>query len=152
MKRFCKKSLSHRETPSCTRVRNGNRNTYPCIRYSHAVWKIWIQGGNSRHFCNAATCIYMELTLCFPQEVAKVGRWESNPVLEFKSNRLVPTALNSCRFNLQTNVIQEVKDNNEIRREISQHQTISRFTMNDGKYSDREHLWYSELKTVCTRI
>lgn len=109
------------------------------IPYSHAVWKIWIQDGNSRYFCTAATYIYRAYVMFSAGEVAEIGRWESNPVLEFKSNRLVPTALNSCRFNLQTNVIQEVKDNNDIRWENSQRQTIFR-AINDSKYSKRKHL------------
>lgn len=58
--------------------------------------------------------IYGTYVMFSTGKVAEIGRWESNPVLEFKSNRLVPTALNSYRFNLQTNVIREVKDNNEI--------------------------------------
>lgn len=59
---------------------------------------VLIQYGRSEReiFSHCFHTYIWKLTLCFPQErFRKLGRRESNPVLEFKSNRLVPTAPDS---------------------------------------------------------
>jgi len=89
MKWFHNKSLPHGETLHAE-VHSGNRNI-SCIRYL-ALIQHGRLGREERYFCTASIYIYMEAYIMFStRKVTEVGRWETNPVLEFKSNRLVPT-------------------------------------------------------------
>lgn len=135
MKWFRNKSLPHGETLRRAKVHSGNRNV-SCIRYP-ALIQHGRSGRKERYFCITSTYIYMEAYIMFSTvKVTELGGWKVIPMLEFKSNRLVPIVdfSNSICRQMWT---QEIKGKNETCRKLVRNSLATRTITNAWE----ENIW-----------